>query len=195
MKTSISFLALLLASACNDPSPSDPEDAGTRPADAGAAVPTDGGGADAGAPPADAAAPLDAGAPTDAGPPPATASCDALPATIALGRTTDPYYAAVQLCGTPGASCTIAEDTFASCAGAQVLVGYDFTDAAQVRVQDGWTIVSASAGEPIDARWQRSIPLDEEASVVLEAPGGARHSLTFVVAFDTARIVSFTTAP
>jgi hypothetical protein len=39
-----------------------------------------------------------------------------------------------------------------------------------------------------------SIPLDEEASVILEAPGGARYALTFVVGFDSVRVVSFAAA-
>ncbi|MBX3270117.1 MAG: hypothetical protein KF729_07640 [Sandaracinaceae bacterium] len=195
MKNSISLL-LLLASACNDPNPSSPEDAGSAPADAGvmttdATMPAP----DAGEVGTDAGLP-DAGAPVDAGPATATASCDALPATVASGRTDDVYYSAVQVCGTPGAACTVREDALASCAeGVHVLVGYDFTDAAQVRVQNDWTIASASAGSVLDERWHRSIPLDEEASVVLRAPGGARYTLTFTVGFEAVRIVSFAEAP
>jgi hypothetical protein len=94
----------------------------------------------------------------------------------------------------PGGDCVVrGAPRPPECAGgANVLVGYDFTDAGQVRVQNDWTIASATAGMSTNSQEQWSIPTDAEASVVLEAPDGARYALTFVIGRDDVRVVSFT---
>ena len=121
------------------------------------------------------------------------AACDELPATVP-SQPVDVYYGAVQLCGLPGGECVVrGAPRPPECAGgANVLVGYDFTDAGQVRVQNDWTIASATAGMPVSPQSQHSIPTDAEASVVLVAPDGARYALTFVIGMREVRIVSFT---
>ncbi|MCC6877744.1 MAG: hypothetical protein IT378_25770 [Sandaracinaceae bacterium] len=137
----------------------------------------------------DAAAPSDAGTDggndTDGGPAQASVACSDLPEVIAGGTTDDPYYTAVLVCGSPAeAACTVREDTDeASCTatGARFLIGYDFTDAAQVRLRSaGWAIDSATAGTIQDVN-VRTIPLDAEASVTLRSPAGMLYRATFTV--------------
>lgn len=127
----------------------------------------------------------DAGNDTDGGPAPASVACSELPEVIAGGTTDDPYYTAVLVCGSPAeAACTVREDTNeASCTvtGARFLIGYDFTDAAQVRLRSaGWTIDSTTAGTIQDVN-VRTIPLDAEASVTLRSPEGMLYRATFTV--------------
>jgi hypothetical protein len=202
MKTHF-LLAALLVGACSNSVPADGADA-RAPADGtDAGVPADG--TDAGrrdTPDAPSLDSPDARREPDAGPPPVTpdagppvpmAACDELPATVP-SQPVDVYYGAVQLCGLPGGECVVrGAPRPPECAGgANVLVGYDFTDAGQVRVQNDWTIASATAGMPVSSQSQHSIPTDAEASVVLVAPDGARYALTFVIGMREVRIVSFT---
>jgi hypothetical protein len=196
MKKTSFLLVALLAGACSNP-PSEGTDAGRDAPDTGRDAPDTG----------QDAAPGDAGGPTpdagwdggprpptpDAGPPLPAVACDTLPATV-TSEPVDVYYKAVQLCGLPGGDCVVqsARRGLECSGGAHVLVGYDGTDAGQVRVQNDWTIASATAGMSTSPQQQWSIPTDAEASVVLEAPDGARYALTFVIGRDDVRVVSFT---
>lgn len=183
------LLVALVAGACSNSTPSDPADAASTPADGGMPMADTGVGADAGPPPPDA------GPAVDAGPPAAMVDCDMLPATLSSGRTDDVYYSAVQVCGVPGASCVVRAEAEDACAGADVLVGLNVVDAGEVRVRSGWTVVSASAGEPLDQGGQRSIPIGEEANVILQDSSGARFALTFTVDFGSVHVASFAPTP